>query len=603
MFLFAPVFVSAELLLAGFRGHAAFRRLDQEPASAETAQPPQQPEPAQQPPQAEPVRAGQVTRETLHGVVRNAATGEPLPRALVRIEGDADAGALTDGQGRFEIPAVPVGPQAIQVRKPGFRERPFAIGEETDLMDGPAHNVVVATEMQDLVFTLAPTGSIQGAIELSTGEPGQGIEVQLVRRGVSDGRGVWQAGGVTKTNSEGRFRFAGLVDGVYALYTEPSMETDPTEGLGEGSRGAGERLGYASVFYPDAREPGGAASIRVRGGEQVQTNMTLTLEPFHAVAAVVSLPHERSRVSAGAAPGYNAVVMDEAGHQLSYQPQFDQRTHTILVVLPDGSYSLLVTSIPQLRMGTSRVNVSSGTDRGPEMLAGTVDFSVAGRDVQNLRVPLSVPHPNPVQLKLIRSAGQAASDQNGLNLVMVSRAGGWIDDGVMSAYANGTGSGPMEAVYTPPGPYWVHTHVGLRGFCEASFTAGGANLAREPVIISLSGSTVPMELGLRDDCAALRVNMPETFAAIVPGEEPFYTVYVVPEFDFTKDLEPITLRLSTGGSMILENLTPGNYHVYIFQGAVRLEYRNPAVLAALHGQVVTLSPGAVSDLVLEVRGR
>ena len=32
----------------------------------------------------------------LHGVVRNAATGEPLSRALVEIEGNAEAGVLTE---------------------------------------------------------------------------------------------------------------------------------------------------------------------------------------------------------------------------------------------------------------------------------------------------------------------------------------------------------------------------------------------------------------------------------------------------------------------------------------------------------------------------
>ncbi len=60
---------------------------------------------------------------TLHGVVRNATTGEGLPRALVKIEGDADAGALTDGDGRFEIHNIPVGPQSVTVQKPGFLDK------------------------------------------------------------------------------------------------------------------------------------------------------------------------------------------------------------------------------------------------------------------------------------------------------------------------------------------------------------------------------------------------------------------------------------------------------------------------------------------------
>jgi len=47
---------------------------------------------------------------TVHGIVRNGASGEGLPRALVRINGDASTGALTDGDGRFEIRDVFAGP-------------------------------------------------------------------------------------------------------------------------------------------------------------------------------------------------------------------------------------------------------------------------------------------------------------------------------------------------------------------------------------------------------------------------------------------------------------------------------------------------------------
>ena len=44
--------------------------------------------------------APDTARVTVLGVVRNAATGEPLPRTLVRIEGDADTGTLTNGEGK-----------------------------------------------------------------------------------------------------------------------------------------------------------------------------------------------------------------------------------------------------------------------------------------------------------------------------------------------------------------------------------------------------------------------------------------------------------------------------------------------------------------------
>jgi hypothetical protein len=539
----------------------------------------------------------------LHGVVRNAATGEPLPRALVQIEGDADTGALTGGDGRFEISAVPAGPQVIQVRKPGFLDTPAADGSlaadslPVDPMIGPGHTVWVASDMPDVVFSLAPTSAIQGQVSLSSGDPAAGITIELARQTGQDGRSLWQAAGSAKTSSDGNYRFAALADGVYAVFTDPTLDSDTAATLVEtGSGAAVEREGYPIVFYPDARDPSGASRIRLRGGQPFQANLTLTLEPFHAVVATAVLPPSASTPAARDSIRYSAIVMDPNGRQLAYRALFDAETRTIQALLPDGAYSLLVSSVPHL--GGS----PSSDDPGP--LLGAVDFSVAGRAVANLRVPVAAQAPSPVQLTIQRGETAPSSTQSGLTSVLLSLDAGWIDDGMVSAFASGSDSGPMHTVYTLPGAYWVHTHV-QPGLCESSFTAGGASLAREPLLIGLSGSSAPMDLALRNDCSRLTLHLPQSLAALTLGEEPFYTVYAVPDFDSTADVEPLTLRPSTGGSMTLSDLTPGPYHVYTFAAPVRLAYRNPAVLAALAtpGQPITLSPGVAADLVLEVPGQ
>jgi hypothetical protein len=87
------------------------------------------------------------------------------------------------------------------------------------------------------------------------------------------------------------------------------------------------------------------------------------------------------------------------------------------------------------------------------------------------------------------------------------------------------------------------------------------------------------------------------------GEERFYTVYAVPDFDSTEDVVPQTLRPSTGGRITLTGLTPGNYHVYTFDRPVALEYRNPAVLASLQGQAVVVAPSVETELTVEVPQR
>jgi hypothetical protein len=531
------------------------------------------------------------TLTMLHGVVRNAATGEGLPRALVRVEGDANTGALTDGEGRFEISNIAVGPQAVEVRKPGFRDLVNRAGEGAQGdQNGSVHNVMVAAEMPDVIFALAPDGAIRGQVELSTGDAAEGITITLAQRTIRDGRMVWQQVVSTKTRSDGTYRFGLLAEGDYAVFSEPTLDSD----LDRAPGGAGQRWGFASVYYPDAREPAGVGRIHVTSGQDAQANLTLLREPFEMVTAAVLFPQGNAAERAGL--NLSVAVMDSAGRQLAYQAQYDEQSRSVQAELPDGTYTLLVTSIPAQDRRQGAGNLNAG------VLAGSVEVTVAGRAVPNLRVALSAPRPAPVQLVVQGSATTAAAV--GPVGVLVSAAEGWIDDGMVSEYTHGPAPGPLEAVFTRPGSYWVHTH-NQTGLCETSLTAGGANLAREPVVMGLSGSTAPLELTMRDDCASLQLSLPETMASITAGEEPFFTVYAVPDFDSTSDVDPAILRTSTGGSMTLNGLTPGNYHVYTFAGAVQLAYRSREALAVLKnpGQAISLAPGATGNLVVEALGQ
>jgi hypothetical protein len=328
-------------------------------------------------------------------------------------------------------------------------------------------------------------------------------------------------------------------------------------------------------------------------GQETQITLTLAREAFQTVTGAVDLPQGARDAN------LSASIMDSAGHQLPYHAQF--HSGVVQALLPDGSYSMLVTTAPQF--GTSGSAGSVYQTLGREaMYAGTVDFTVAGHAPGGLRVKLAVPHPSRVALNVERSGnpeetGSAAG--HGEIMVTVSPAGGWIDNGIVSAYARGNLPGPLEPEYTPPGPYWAHLRIAQKGFCEESLSAGGANLAQEPLTIGLAGPQVPMQLTLRDDCARLTLTLPQNLAGIRAGEEDSYTVWAVPDFNFATDLEPVTLRASTGGTATLEDLTPGNYHVYTFAGPMALEYHNRDALAALPGQAITLSPGTTATLVLE----
>ena len=153
-------------------------------------------------------------------------------------------------------------------------------------------------------------------------------------------------------------------------------------------------------------------------------------------------------------------------------------------------------------------------NRAQGQLVGRVEFSVAGRAITHLQIPLTTQRSNPIQVSVIRSgvAQQTASNggQQPPIVVMLSQASGSISDGMVTSYGEGYATGPIET--SPdigPGSYWVHTNIPQKTLCEASFTAGAASLAREPLVIALSGATAPLTLTLREDCASLKISLPQ----------------------------------------------------------------------------------------------
>jgi hypothetical protein len=335
----------------------------------------------------------------------------------------------------------------------------------------------------------------------------------------------------------------------------------------------------------------------VAAGEQAQANIALTLEPFQSVSATVIMS------KAGYESGDNVAiqVMDAQSHPLPYTAQYDASTRTVQAALPDGSYSFLALS----RANEFHVLSARGADpvdlrqANPRVARGETSFTVAGHAISSLRIPISEVRGNPIHVTVERGTnGSSASDDMRI-FVTLSQTGGGLADGMVGSFAEGSMAAPLETQSVPPGSYWVHTSISPKSLCEASFTAGGANLAQEPLVLGLASAAAPLVLALRDDCGRLTLSLPGS-VGLGAGEERFYTVYAVPDFDSTEDVVPQTLRPSTGGKITPTGLTPGNYHVYTFSKPVALEYRNPAVLAALHGQPVAVAPSVETDLTVEV---
>ncbi|MGA2218226.1 MAG: hypothetical protein ABSG51_09075 [Terracidiphilus sp.] len=431
------------------------------------------------------------------------------------------------------------------------------------------------------------------------------MTVMLLKRVVRYGRGVWSPNGESRTKGDGMYRFAGLPEGVYALYTMPALESEPVGvAVAAGSGARIVRDGFPSVFYPDARDFSGAAHIQLSAGDQAEANFVLTAEPFYSVTAAGVLPGPGKNPPP---PGNPSFVMDASGHPLPYVVQYDSAAHGLQADLPNGTYVMMMQTFRHSGLFYLGEGPPLGaTNRNDGAVSGSVEFSVEGHAITGLSIPLGPTPTVSVVLRYVRNdAGQVSSVPVASPMEMVNLT---LDraDGMPSPQGDGVltidGAQDSLELTAQPGAYWLNTTLPRRGWCAGPLTGGGVNLARDPFTVMLASPPPPLELTLRDDCATLTLTLPAAMAAFGPGEEPFYTVYVVPDFDTTTNIPPMTMHPSSGATLTLDTLTPGNYHVCIFDSPVHLEYRNSTVMAALpsSGQAVTLTPGVTSALTLEV---
>lgn len=565
--------------------------------------PPPPPEAMPEPPasEAKPLLGPPVA---VRGVVLNALTGAPIPRVLISFTGntETETGTLTDGEGRFELPSVPSGPVPFTAHKPGYLDKANADGDvaNSDL-------VLVAAEMPELTFRLTPASSIEGRIELSTGDPGSEITVHLLKRALLDGRAIWEESSAGKTDVLGNYRFAGLAAGTYAVYTDPALESSEYNPfLRTAATLQTERSGYPSLFFPEAHDLAGAQKIRLQAGENATANFSLTLTPFHTVVVKVPLP--KSNPEDENAEKAHVAILSREGSELPSQARFDAAGNTAQAILPDGNYTVLISAFPPVNRRRIEERIGATPPSQSSSLLGSLEITVTGHDLPGLSLPLQPQSPGSVQYT-VRNRG-AVKESNShtpypvLATLMAMPDGKWLgENNQFFASLQENGAAVSEAL--APGDYWLTLNVADSGLCEDFVTANGASLARSPLHVALNGAMPPVAVGLRGDCASLDLALPPGLTALHAGEESFYTILVAPEFDSTSYRALVTLRPSSGGTAKLQDLTPGRYRIVELKNSEAVEYRNPAVLDSLSGkgQEITLEPNGSATLTVEVSGQ
>jgi len=242
-------------------------------------------------------------------VTSDEPNGKPVRRAIVQVssaEGFGGRLAVTDEQGRFELPALPAGRYTLSVNKPGWVRSYYGARRLWRL---PAVPIVVADgqRVANLAVKIMRGAVISGRVRDANGLPLVNARAMVLEyRTIAGVRRLEQffGSGTTAligTDDRGEYRHYGLPPGAYVVAAAPPAigaasgfrVTSPadiqwatqsgqpaqpgtTAVTAAGPPPAQAIYGYEPTYYPGVSDPTAATMVTVAPGEE-RTGIDLTV--------------------------------------------------------------------------------------------------------------------------------------------------------------------------------------------------------------------------------------------------------------------------------------------------------------------------------------
>jgi hypothetical protein len=540
--------------------------------------------------------------QTVHGIVVNGITHEPIGRALV-YSPDNRFATMTDSQGRFEFPAGesdssahpgantsssfsysegmgPVvmsnGSSVLLARKPGFLTDQNQ--EFENLQPG-----------EEITLSLIPEALIVGRVILPSSDGVTPLQLQLYKRQVQEGRAHWVPVADTTSRANGEFRFAELSPGTYKLFTLELLDRDP-----ETFRPNGPLYGYPPMYFPNANSFTAATTIHLSAGKTFHADLSPVRQRYYPVKVPVA------NASPGVAVSVNVLVQGHRGP--GFTLGYNDQEHTIEGMLPNGTYTLEATGfgVPAAH-GVASLTVREAPVDSPPM---------------SLVASTSIPVHVQWELASSQNRGMLARLTQGARTVNV-RLEPAEDFGQERPISLRPPTGPKDSSLVlegvPPGRYWVHVDPSFAFPSDVS--SGGIDLLHHPLTVS-SGSSAPIEITMRDQAAEIEgtveglsnssSKLQDTSRSVprsadtVPYQSSVY-VYCVPLPESTGQFAQTPV--GRDGQFNFVGIAPGTYRLLVFpRQQPELEYENPEAMRAYDskGIVVRLVSGQKEHVRLQM---
>jgi hypothetical protein len=326
------------------------------------------------------------------GRVFDAATNTPIRRAQIQgTNNELFVDALSDDEGRFQLPNLPQGEWRVTVAKGGYftwqpgQKRPFDPPPPIRLARGQR----VSTDVH-----LSRGGVITGRVSDDSGEPLAGLRVRVYRAKMVKGyRRLEDVGAADQTDDTGAYRIFGLPPGDY--YVAASLRVAPVDSVVQTT--------YSPTYYPGTGELAQAQRVRVDLG--TESTAIFPLLPVRTVNVTGSV-----LTSSGApANAFLNLVSDAA--------EFGTPLGLGGATQPDGTFT-----IPDVPPGRYTLNASLRGD-GPSE-SGSVPVTVLNDDVAGNTIVTG--RPARMKGRFVADAGVVGAMPDALLVATAARSGGTV---------------------------------------------------------------------------------------------------------------------------------------------------------------------------------
>jgi hypothetical protein len=515
---------------------------------------------------------------TIAGVVVDAATGNPIPRAELTLQIKSDEAAVTaDGSGKFLFDHLEPGKYQLFARAPGYSPR--GLDQHGSFFTG----VVVGNglDSEHIVFRLHPQAVVYGRVTDERGEAVRNASVWIFSPTKDPSQRARTS--QSQTNDLGEYRLAGLLPGKYVVavsarpwYAQTAFRYasgqsgDAQAQFGGLSRVPAARLDsaldvvYPLTFYPGTTDGHSATELSLHEGETQQADI-----PLRSISSVhlrlTNVPPDQAaspRIIGVTQPLFGAVSIGVPMGVAQIAPG-----EVEVAGLPPGDLTLSL--IPQDGdwRKAQHLEVNASGEATVDASKTSPVASVSGRIVA--QDPGAAPETGAVWLR----------SRNRGSLAQIKK--------------DGTFSFPP----LPLGSYEVLVNLAAPAKYIQKISASGAKTSGRRLIIT-GGEDVQLTIVL-----GLGIGEINGTALFNGHTADGVMVLLLPESAEDIDSDLHMDQSNSDGSFVLADITPGKYRLLAIQDGWSLDYRDPAAIKPYLAKAasVQINPNDIKKLTVDVQ--